>query len=83
MLTLRPPLGILWAWGPKGVRGWHEYSQKALQVVLRGSQTETQWAKENDLSHTACPLLPHPTSTSARVPRCSPGEDGYDATLVS
>ena len=28
--------------GPKVVRGWHQYSQKALQVVLRGSQTETQ-----------------------------------------
>lgn len=82
MLTMWPLLGILWAWGPKGVRGWHQYSWKALQVVLRGSQRSS--GPKRTIFHTQ-PVRPHPTprSTSARVPRGSPGEDGYDATLVS
>lgn len=66
----------------EGLSGQHWLFLESPQLTLRSSVTEIPWAKGNTLVQTPHPHRV-PACQSAPVPRGPPGEDGYDATLVS
>lgn len=76
-----PTQGICGSLAAEGLRGWHRYFWKAPQLIPGNTRTESLWAKENEL--TRSPALTPPPRVHIHVPRGSPGENGYDATLVS
>lgn len=80
--SVAPPRGLQGHAAQEGAMGQPQYFREARQVILRGVLTKTR-EPERTVLHTNRPP-PHPIPASvAPVPRGSPGEDGYDATLVS